>query len=56
MPDGTRYDRRFRLKGDLELDQVLGVDIEDEDQMARRYGVDIEIYRAGQEWAQQNLI
>ena len=56
LPDGTRYDGRYRLP--VELDWVrreTDIDIEDPQQMAAFYIVPLDIYLAGQQWADENL-
>jgi hypothetical protein len=50
MPDGTLYDGRFRLSGDLSQAEDEGVDTSSEQEMADYYGVSIEEYKQGQAW------
>ncbi len=52
MHDGSHYDGRFNLSGDTE---IVKFRVEDDEAMARWYGVPLEAYRAGQEWARENL-
>lgn len=47
MPNGTRYDGRYNLPGDLE-----GHDPNDAAGLAEYYGVSLEAYRRGQAWRQ----
>ena len=51
MPDGSRYDGRFSLLGDLINAQgdIFKVDINDPPAMADHYGVSLETYLAGQQ-------
>lgn len=53
MPDGTRYDGRFRLAGDLAEARYAGFNVKDPTAMARFYVVPIESYLCGQEWAEK---
>jgi len=39
LPDGSRYDGRFNLSGDLETAQVRGIDIENPKEKADFYGI-----------------
>lgn len=55
MPDGTRYDGRYRLAGDLEVAKVDKHDIDDPAAMAQFYKVSLEDYLQGQKWAEENL-
>lgn len=54
MPDGERYDGRFRLAGDLAEARYAGFNVNDPTAMARFYVVPIEVYLCGQEWAKTN--
>jgi len=47
MPDGSRYNGRYNLYGDY---KETGAEA-----MAHCYGVSLEEYLAGQEWARENL-
>lgn len=49
MPDSTRYNGRFNLRGDLEVAKRQGVNVYDEEEMAKFYGVTVEEYLSGQE-------
>jgi uncharacterized protein YjbI with pentapeptide repeats len=53
MPDGTSYDGRYNLPGDLEFAKWGNVDINDPEAMADFLGVPLEVYLRGQE--QPNL-
>lgn len=55
MPNGMRYDGRFNLEGDIKGAQSDGVDIDDPHALAQFYGVPVEDYLSGQEWAKDNL-
>lgn len=55
LDDGTHYDGRFRLKGDLEEARMQGFDTGNAEEMARFYDVLPEVYHYGQEWARENL-
>jgi len=55
MPDGSRYDGRFNLPGDLSDAHCLGVDLQSTDGMAKFYGITQQDYEDGQQWAQVNL-
>lgn len=55
MRDGRRYDGRLNLPGDLEEARHQGIDLNDEEAMARFYGVPVQDYKNGQEWACQHL-
>jgi uncharacterized protein YjbI with pentapeptide repeats len=56
MPNGQRYDGRLNLKGDLEFAKiVMKVDVNDPIDMAKFYGVSLEIYQEGQLWAKESL-
>jgi uncharacterized protein YjbI with pentapeptide repeats len=54
MPSGSIYDGRYNLYGDMvivhELLEMLGTQA-----IAQYYGVSLEEYEAGQEWARENL-
>jgi uncharacterized protein YjbI with pentapeptide repeats len=50
LPDGSRYDGRFSLAGDLEAARAQRFDLADPAGMAAFYGVSIEAYCAGQNW------
>ncbi|MGF1504437.1 MAG: pentapeptide repeat-containing protein [Anaerolineae bacterium] len=55
MPDGARYDGRYRLYGDLARAEEVGCDVTDIEAMAAHYKVPLEVYQAGQQWADENL-
>ena len=55
MPDGSRYDGRYRLAGDIEQAASLDLDLSDHGNMASYYGVEVETYLNGQQWADNNL-
>jgi hypothetical protein len=55
MPDGSHYDGHFKLAGDIEAARKQGVDNDDPAAMADFYGVSLEEYERGQEWARENL-
>lgn len=62
MPDGKRYDGRYRLPGDLEYSKIYGIqwDLKHHtlpgiaEKMAAFYDVSLEEYLAGQDWAREN--
>lgn len=54
MKDGTLYDGRFNLEGDIDMAHRRGVDINNPEAMAAFYDVSIEDYQRGQEWAKEN--
>ena len=60
MPDGSRYDGRFRLAGDLHVFNAYGFDQLDPAKLspetaAKILGVDLAVYTKGQQWAEDNL-
>lgn len=55
LPYGGRYDGRFNLPGDLEDACSLHINVSNAAEMADFYGVPLEDYMRGQEWAQENL-
>jgi hypothetical protein len=55
MPDGSRYDGRFNLEGDIEIAREAGGDTDDPVALAEFYGVSFDEYRRGQDWARANL-
>jgi uncharacterized protein YjbI with pentapeptide repeats len=55
MPDGTRYDGRYRNRGDHAWAREHDIDTKDPVQMAAYYGVPLEVFLDGREWAEQNL-
>lgn len=54
MPDGSRYDGRLSLEGDIERAQLNGLDPSKPEEMAKWYEVSTEQYLEGQEWYRQN--
>jgi hypothetical protein len=48
MQDGTTYDGRYNLPGDLELALWKKIDTQDPQAMAEFYGVSVEAYLSGQ--------
>ena len=55
MPDGTRYDGRMNLEGDIQTAGNSGVETSDSAAMAHYFGVSLEQYLRGQAWARTNL-
>lgn len=55
MPDGTRYDGRYRLPGDLLRARQAGYHVDDPTAMARFYVVPVDVYLQGQKWADRYL-
>ena len=55
MPSGRRYDGRFNLGGDLKAAQSTNINLNNPQAMADFYGVSLEDYLRGQEWARNNL-
>jgi hypothetical protein len=55
MPDGRRYDGQLNLPGDIDDAAAVGITTSDPLAMADFYGVALEEYLAGQEWAKRNL-
>lgn len=54
MPDGKPYDGRYNLEGDLNLARLMSVDIDDPKKMAVFFGISLETYVLGQQWADEN--
>lgn len=50
MPDGSRYDGRYNLPGDIADAKARQIDLADDEALARWYHVPVETYRSGQEW------
>jgi uncharacterized protein YjbI with pentapeptide repeats len=48
LPDGSRYDGRYNLPGDLENARFKKVDVHSPDELAEFYGVSIDTYLDGQ--------
>jgi uncharacterized protein YjbI with pentapeptide repeats len=55
MPDGSRYDGRFNLDGDLVDARFLHVEINDPAAMADFYGIAVKEYENGQAWVKVHL-
>jgi uncharacterized protein YjbI with pentapeptide repeats len=55
MPDGTRYDGRYNLPGDLWDANFFHVDISDPKALAAFYGISISEFTIGQKWSQESL-
>jgi uncharacterized protein YjbI with pentapeptide repeats len=55
MPDGTRYDGRYQLRGDLADAEGRGTDLDSPESLAAYYKVPLETYLEGQTWADQHL-
>jgi uncharacterized protein YjbI with pentapeptide repeats len=55
MPDGTRYDGRYNLPGDLWDANFFHVDVNDPKALATFYGVSPSEYLIGQKWSQESL-
>ena len=50
MPDGSKYDGRFNLYGDLRNIEKEGFQPDDPISMSEFYGVSVSEYNSGQEW------
>lgn len=55
MPDGSLYDGRFNLPGDLDAARRDTIAAADMPGMARFYGVSMDAYEHGQQWATGNI-
>lgn len=55
MPDGSRYDGRFNLPHDFNLMRKKSINVNNAEAVAEYYGIPVEVYEAGQEWARENL-
>jgi hypothetical protein len=55
MPDGSVYDGRYSLEGDLKDAQILHVELGDPEAMATFYGVSTEQYKLGKEYWQMRV-
>ena len=55
MPDGSRYDGRYNLVFETMHLPLHSVDPTDPEAVARFYGVSVNEYLQGQEWARENL-
>jgi uncharacterized protein YjbI with pentapeptide repeats len=56
LPDGSLYDGRFNLAGDIKDARTLHIDIDDPQAMADFYGVLPEDYLEGQKWVKAHLL
>ena len=54
MPDGSLYDGRLNLASDIVFAQNGGIDAENAQEMADFYGVPLEEYQHGQNWARRH--
>jgi uncharacterized protein YjbI with pentapeptide repeats len=55
MPDGSRYDGRFNLEGDLADARFLQIDTNDPIAMANFYGITLQDFENGQAWVRVHL-
>ena len=55
MPDGSIYDGRLTLPGDIEIAYLRGIDFNNPESMANFYGVSIDEYMQGQKWVHDHL-
>lgn len=55
MPDGSRYDGRFSLPGDIVFARMGGRNIADNLSMAEFYGVPVDEYIDGQLWGEEHM-
>jgi hypothetical protein len=55
MPDGSLYDGRYRLPGDLDPLRLAG-GLGDDEGLADWYGVPTTAYQTGQRWANEHLV
>ncbi|MGD8456299.1 MAG: pentapeptide repeat-containing protein [Anaerolineales bacterium] len=55
MPDGTRYDGRYNLPGDLWDANFFHVDVSDPKALAAFYGISTSEFTIGQKWSQESL-
>ena len=55
MPNGTRYDGRYNLPGDLWDANFFHVDISDPKALAAFYGISTSEFAIGQKWSQESL-
>jgi uncharacterized protein YjbI with pentapeptide repeats len=55
LPDGSRYDGRFNLMGDISSAYSFGIDIENPEALASYYGISVEDYLVGQSWVHDHL-
>jgi uncharacterized protein YjbI with pentapeptide repeats len=55
MPDGTLYDGRYDLEGDMADAEDSGLDVTNLDEMAYWFGVEVNVYESARLWAKMNL-
>ena len=55
MSDGRKYDGRYQLAGDFAYARRKNINLESDEAMAKWFGVSLEHYHEGQQWADQNL-
>jgi len=55
LPDGSRYDGRYNLAGDLAAARASTHDEPDSASIAAFYGISTDAYERGQAWAQEHL-
>lgn len=55
LPDGSLYDGRFNLAGDLGDARILRFNLHDDESLAEFYGVSLEVYLQGQQMTQKTL-
>ncbi len=55
MPDGRKYDGRYRLRGDFAYARRKNINIESDKDMAEWFGIELDHYLEGQRWADENL-
>ena len=55
LPDGTKYDGRFRLQSELEMYSSFYQDEDTPENWAEFYDISVEEYIEGQAWADKNL-
>jgi hypothetical protein len=55
MPDGKRYDGRYKLAGDYALAERKGIKTDSPEHMAEWYGVSLSAFLEGEAWANQHL-
>jgi uncharacterized protein YjbI with pentapeptide repeats len=55
MPDGSIYDGRLNLIGDIEIAYLRDIDINNPESMANFYGISIEEFSRGQLWVHDHL-
>jgi uncharacterized protein YjbI with pentapeptide repeats len=55
MPDGSQYDGRFNLLGDITDAYAFKIDIENPESLANYFGISLEDYLIGQSWIHDHL-